>query len=121
MTGQGLREERGDSVRTCQKRDARFTFPHHPTLSDSTLKQHHFERRENELNDIKTIQGMPNLRGIHPLHPTEVAGTVRRVPQMVAFIINPVRCLFVTQVLLQLVLGSSVGPTTHGGETEPPS
>ena len=49
------------------------------------------------------------LRGIHPLHSTEVADAVRRVSQVVAFIVDPVSRLLVTQVLLQLVLGSSVG------------
>lgn len=49
-----------------------------------------------------------DLRRIDPLHSAEVADAFRCVSQMVAFIIDPVSCLFITQVLLQLVLGSSV-------------
>lgn len=55
------------------------------------------------------------LRGIHPLHSTEVADAVRRVSQMVAFIVDPVSRLLVTQVLLQLMLGSSVGSKRQNG------
>lgn len=49
-----------------------------------------------------------SLRCINFLHAPEVAHALRSVSQVLAFIVNPVSCLFITQVLLQLMLCSSV-------------
>lgn len=61
---------------------------------------------------------MSDLRRIDPLHSAKVADAFWCVPQVVAFIVDPVSCLFITQVLLQLVLGSSVGSVTQSEEME---
>lgn len=58
----------------------------------------------------------PYSHGIHPLHSAEVADAVRRVSQVVAFVVDAASRLLVTQVLLQLVLGSSVGSKTQRGD-----
>jgi hypothetical protein len=59
---------------------------------------------------------LPGLRGIHILHSAEEADTLRSVTQVVALVVYPVCCLFVTQVLLQLVLYSSVSTITDRGK-----
>ena len=82
-----------------------------------TCALHPFERRENELSDMEiTEAACAYLHGIHPLHSAEVADALRRVSQVVAFIVDAVGRLFATQVLLQLVLGSSVGSKTQRGD-----
>lgn len=52
-------------------------------------------------------------RGIEPLHPSVVADAVGAVSQVVTLVIDAVGRLLVGQVLLHLVLGCPVGPSTH--------
>lgn len=61
------------------------------------------------MNDITISERcVPGLRCINSLHSPEVADALRSVAQVLAFLVNPEGCLFITQVLLQLVLGCSI-------------
>lgn len=68
---------------------------------------HHYERRELERHyNLRTA--CAGLRCINSLHSPEVADALRSVAHVLAFLVNPEGCLFITQILLQLVLGCSI-------------
>lgn len=66
-------------------------------------------------------QTEPSLRGVQSFNPSVVADTVRCVPQVVAPVVNPLSCHFVTQVSLQFMLSSSVRPAPHTQKKHKPT
>lgn len=88
-------------------------YMHVPSLTTGSVnpsqKAHvcmHYHDSQMSLGRFKGSR--QHLRSIGSLHPSEIGNAIGCVPEMVAFVINPLSGLFITQVFLQFMLSCPI-------------